>query len=66
MATKEQNDQIILMRVQIQGMLDALNQLAREVGADPIPMPIIPPSPSYVPPFPREYEGLVELRQSQK
>jgi len=43
--TPEQNQAIIEMRVQIQGMLDALNQLAREVGADPIPMPTIPQPP---------------------
>jgi len=46
MATEEQNQAIIEMRVQIQGMLDALNQLARDVGADPIPMPTIPAAPS--------------------
>ena len=40
--TPEQNQAIIEMRVQIQGMLDALNQLAREVGADPIPLSTIP------------------------
>ena len=49
-ATPEQNQAIIEMRVQIQGMLDALNQLAREVGADPIPMPTIPQPP--LPPLP--------------
>ena len=51
MATPEQDQAIIEMRVQIQGMLDALNQLAREVGADPIPLSTIP-TPPVAPPVP--------------
>jgi hypothetical protein len=44
--TKEQNDAINEMRIQIQDMLAALNKLALEVGADPIPMDI--PMPLYM------------------
>jgi Tfp pilus assembly protein FimV len=36
--TPEQNEQINTMRNQLQQMLTALNQLARQVGADPIPL----------------------------
>ena len=51
--TKEQNDKINELRHQLTDALTALNHLAREVGADPIPtagppvfvgaMPISPP-----------------------
>lgn len=37
--TPEQNAEIVAMRQQIQGLLESLNKLARDVGADPIPMP---------------------------
>lgn len=52
--TPEENQMIIEMRAQIQGMLDSLNAMAVQLGAEPIPMPTIPSAPAgpvYMPPY---------------
>ena len=58
--TQEQNEAIIEIRRQLQDLLNKLNHLAREVGADPIPLvdgevdtrppPPVTPTPTPPPP----------------
>lgn len=53
--TKEQNDEINKMRHEIQNMLAALDQLARNVGAEPMPMAAGDPIPPNAPPNPFDF-----------
>jgi hypothetical protein len=44
--TDEQNEEIIRIRNQLTSALTALNNLAREVGANPVPLEDVPPAPA--------------------